>query len=70
MTTFLIRSFSFLHVRYSALIFNWIFFILAGNKDTHKILDGFEISPRSDTVELVVIERLKNLHRLIMGEML
>ena len=27
--------------------FDWIFFILAGNKDTHKILDGFEIGQDS-----------------------
>ena len=25
-------------------IFDWFFFILAGNKDNHKILDGFEIA--------------------------
>ena len=27
----------------SAFIFDWIFFILSGNKNTHKILDGFKI---------------------------
>ena len=27
----------------SSFIFDWFFFILAGNKDTHKVLDGFEI---------------------------
>ena len=27
----------------SAFIFDWVFFILAGNKDTHKISDGVEI---------------------------
>ena len=27
----------------SAFIFDWIFFILAGNKDTYKISNGFEI---------------------------
>ena len=25
------------------LIFDWIIFILAGNKDNHKVSDGFEI---------------------------
>ena len=28
-----------------AYIFNWIFFILAGNKDNHKILDELKIQP-------------------------
>ena len=28
-------------------IFDWIFFILAGNKDIHKISDGFEIGQYS-----------------------
>ena len=27
----------------SSFFFDWFFFILAGNKDTHKISDGFEI---------------------------
>ena len=27
----------------SSFIFDWDFFILAGNKDSHKISDGFEI---------------------------
>ena len=29
--------------RSSAFIFDWIFFILAGKKDAHKISDGIEI---------------------------
>ena len=27
----------------ASFIFDWFFFILAGNKDNYKILDGFEI---------------------------
>ena len=50
-------------------IFDWIPFILAGNKDNHKSSDEFgEIRPR--TVELAALERLEKSHRLIMGEML
>ena len=29
----------------SAFIFDWIFFILTGNMDNHKISDGLEIQP-------------------------
>ena len=28
-----------------ACIFDWIFFIVAGNKDNHKVLDEFQIWP-------------------------
>ena len=49
--------------------FHWIFFILAGNNDSNKSLDGFgKIGPGS--AELATFERQKNLHRLIMREML
>ena len=30
----------------SAFIFDWFFFILAGNEDHHNILDGFEVRIR------------------------
>ena len=35
---------------YNAFIFQWIFFIPAGNKDNYNILDGFEfqLDPTSD----------------------
>ena len=33
----------------STFIFAWIFFILAGNKDNHKITDRFEIRPNPTT---------------------
>ena len=52
-------------------IFHLIFFVLAGNMDSNKSLDGFDI--RQDwtgSAELATIERLKNLARLITGEML
>ena len=43
----------------SAFIFDWIFFILAGNKDNHKISDGFEIWPdKIWTAELAALECL------------
>ena len=29
----------------SAFVFDWIFFILAGYKDNHKVSNGFEIRP-------------------------
>ena len=46
----------------SAFISNQIFFILAGNKDNHKISDEFEIQQDStmDCAELPAIERLEN----------
>ena len=31
----------------NSFIFDWFFFILAGNKDNHKILNGFEIGQYS-----------------------
>ena len=31
--------------RHPVIIFDWIFFNLAGNKDNHKSSDGFEIQP-------------------------
>ena len=40
----------------SPFIFDWIFFILAGNKDTHKISDEFKIG---QDYELPALERLK-----------
>ena len=40
--SFVIGSSSFLQVTRT---FNWIFFILAGNKDNHKISDGVKIRP-------------------------
>ena len=40
----------------SSFIFDWLFFILAGNKDNHNILDEFKIGPR--TYELAALERL------------
>ena len=54
----------------SSSIFHWIFFILAGNNDSNKSLDGLgKIGPES--AELATFERLKkHLHRLIVGEML
>ena len=47
-------------------------FILAGNEDNHNILDGFEISARSDQglMSKLPLSVWKNLHRLIMGEIL
>ena len=33
----------------STFIVNWIFFVLAGNKDSHKRLDEFEFRPDSTT---------------------
>ena len=41
----------------SAYIFDWIFFILSCNKDSHEILDEFDIRPW--TAELAALERLK-----------
>ena len=52
-------------------IFDWIFFILSPNKDSHKRLDEFEICRiRPRTYELAVLEDLENSPRLIMGETL
>ena len=50
-------------------IFDWIFFIFAGNKDNHKVAEEFEITP-DPTMELAALERLENCHRLLMGEIL
>ena len=53
----------------SSFIFHWIFFILAGNNDSNKSLDGVsKIGPGS--AELAKFECLSNLNRLIVGEML
>ena len=52
----------------STFIFNWIFFIFAGNEDNHKVSGKFDIQP--DPAELAALERLKYPHRLSMGEML
>ena len=55
--------------------FDWIFFIIAGNKDNHKISDKFEIRPdpttdcKSSYLSLA-LGVSKNPHRLLMGEML
>ena len=38
-------------------MFDWIFFILAGNKDNYKSLDEFEF--RQLISELAALERLK-----------
>ena len=38
--------------------FDWIFFIFAGNKETHNISDGFEIW-QDPTYELPALERLE-----------
>ena len=43
--------------------------VLKVKKVNYKRLNGFEIR-RDQTVELAALERLKNPHRLIMGEML
>ena len=52
-------------------MFDWILFILAGNKDIYKSLDGFEIQQdQTWSMELAALECLKNLHRPIIGVML
>ena len=38
-----------LNVVVGTFIFDWIFFILACNKDNHKSLDEFEFQPDSNT---------------------
>ena len=44
-----------------SMIFDWIFFILAGYKDMHKSLDEFEFDQLSQlSMELATLERLKN----------
>ena len=43
---------------YSAFIFRWLFFILAGNKTNHESLDEFELQQDSIT-ELAALECLK-----------
>ena len=44
-----------------SVVFDQIFFILAGNEDMHKISDEFEFpSDRTLTMELAALERLKN----------
>ena len=52
--------------------FDWIFFIIAGKKETHKIYHMVSKFGRirPGTYELPALERLKNPHRLIMGEVL
>ena len=42
----------------SAFIFDWIFNILAGNKDNHESLDKFEFHPDL-TAELAALEHLE-----------
>ena len=55
----------------STISFDWIFFILAGNKVNYKSLDGFKIwQVRPANVELAALERRKSPLRLIMGELL
>ena len=55
----------------STFIFDWILFILVGNKDSYISLDGFEIRKIDHgSMELAALECLKNLHRPIMGVML
>ena len=45
----------------SAVIFRWLFFILADNKTNYKSLDEFEFGKiLSLTSELAALERLKN----------
>ena len=70
MTTLLLsfsnRSYSFLQIRRTTIkawmslnsfkIFEWIFLILAGNKDFHKSLNEFDFQPAT---ELTALERLK-----------
>ena len=41
-------------------MFDWVFFILAGNKDTYKISDGFEIRPDS-TRDFLALESLEKI---------
>ena len=53
----------------SSFIFDWFFFILAGNEDNDNISNGFEIW-QDWTRDLWVSCPWKNPHRLIMGEML
>ena len=44
-------------------------FILAGNKDMHKISEEFEVRPdRTTDYGVNCLEHLKNSHRLIMGK--
>ena len=38
----------------SALLLNWIFFILAGNKDIHESLDEFEFQPDTTSYSRVI----------------
>ena len=46
----------------SSFIFDWFFFILAGNEEYHKILDGFEMGStciRQKAYELAALEHLE-----------
>ena len=44
----------------SSFIFDWFFFILAGNKDTHKFSDGFKFGRIQPGIyELPALERLE-----------
>ena len=52
-----------------SVVFDPILFILAGNKDMHKISEEFDFGQIGPlTMELAAIERLKISHRLIMGK--
>ena len=46
--------------------------MLAGNKDNHKSLDGFEltIEPNSDCGVEIPFSIIKHLHRLTIGDLL
>ena len=45
----------------SSFIFDLFFLIIAGNKENHKISNGFEIrqDPKAGTYELAALERLE-----------
>ena len=49
--------------------FNQIFFILASKDDNHNTSEEYKIRHDS-TKELAALERLKNFHRLILGNIL
>ena len=60
----------------TALIFNWIFFILAGNEDNYKSLDEFKFEAWMSlnlgripplTSELAALERLKKRHIILLA---
>ena len=56
----------------SAFIFDWTFFILAGNNDSHNILDEFEIRPDliTDCGVSFPLNVLKKSNKRMIGETL